>query len=219
MRRKNIIFALSILIILTSLISSCTVSSPSDTSNQSSSQTSDTSKKIAELEEQIVLLIQSQQLSDTERKKQIELLEAELNLLKEESEESSKEPQEDKNDESQIFKYTLENGKAIITEINAKEESITIPSVIDGYQVISIGSQALSSNSVRNVIISSGIEKLDWFAFSGCVSLSSVSIPDSVSSIGYGAFDNTSKSLTIYCTRDSFAHKYAQSYGITYGIT
>ena len=219
MRRKSIIFTLSILIILTSLISSCTVSSPSDTSNPSESQTSNTAKKIAELEEQIVLLIQSQQLTDAERKKQIELLEAKLELLKEESKGSDKEPQDSENNESQVFKYTLENGKAIITQIDAKEESITIPSIIDGHQVISVGSQALSSNSVRSVIISSGIEKLDWFAFSGCVSLSSVSIPDSVSSIGYGAFDNTSKSLTIYCSRDSFAHKYAQSYGITYGIT
>lgn len=217
MKRKNIVIIVSLLIILLTAISACTASVPTPTQTEKPTSVSDT-EKIAELEEKILLLVQSQELSNSERKKQIEALEAEIKKLKEESSQTEPEKPEETS-KPQIFKYTLENGKAIITSISSNDESITIPSSIDGYQVISVGSQALSSNSVKSVVISSGIEKLDWFAFSGCASLSSVSIPDSVLSIGYGAFDNTAKALTIHCSRDSFAHKYAQSYGITYDIT
>ncbi len=217
MKRKNIVIIVSLLIILLTVISACTASVPTPTQTEEPTSVSDT-EKIQELEEKILLLVQSQELSNSERKKQIEALEAEIKKLKEESTQTQTQNPEETS-KPQIFKYTLENGKAVITSITSNDESITIPSSIDGYQVISVGSQALSSNSVKTVIISSGIEKLDWFAFSGCSSLSSVSIPDSVSSIGYGAFDNTAKALTIHCSRDSFAHKYAQSYGITYDIT
>ena len=113
----------------------------------------------------------------------------------------------------------LDGGRAIITEISTKEETVIIPSTIDGYSVYSIGSEALTSKMVTDVIISDGIEKLDWFAFKNCISLSSVTIPDSVVSIGYGAFDNAHKSFTIICSKNSFAHLYAQSYGLTYDIT
>ena len=122
-------------------------------------------------------------------------------------------------DKQSAFKYTLVNGLATITSIISNEENIVIPSVIDGYRVNAIGTEALSSGAVKSITISAGIEKLDWFAFKNCPALSSVSIPDSVSSIGYGAFDNASASLIIRCTRDSFAHRYAQSYGLTYDIT
>ena len=218
MKRKNVIVTISAIILLLSLASSCTVSSPSQSSAQSTQTQSSEAAKIAELEEKILQLIQTQQLSDKERQKEIDALEAEIERLKGQSS-TSKEPESTTPPLSQIFKYKVENGKAIINEIDTDEVNITIPAVIDGYQVISVGTQALRSSTVKSIIVSSGIEKLDWFAFSGCTSLSSVSIPDSVISIGYGAFDNASKSLTLYCSRESFAHKYAQSYGITYGIT
>lgn len=217
MKKKAIIVILSLLIILASAISSCDIlsSTPTDTTGPSASD-AESAERIAELEAQIIALMQSQQLSDEERKKEIASLEAKIEALRSSATDA---PAPTDTEAAQSFKYTLENGKAVITHISAREDTLTIPSVIDGYQVYSIGSQALTSTTVKTVIISSGIEKLDWFAFSGCIALSSITIPTSIGSIGYGAFDNTSSSLVIHCTRDSFAHKYAQSYGLTYDIT
>ena len=93
-----------------------------------------------------------------------------------------------------------------------------IPSEIDGYPVIAIGDSAFSSQTLKSVIVSNGIEKLDWFAFRDCPALISITLPDSVTSIGYSAFAPQSKSFTIYCHNDSFAHKYAKSYGWSYAI-
>ena len=117
------------------------------------------------------------------------------------------------------FKYTITNGMANITEIITIEENIVIPYTLDGYKVYSIGSEVLSSRTVKSISVSSGIEKIDWFAFKNCTALTSVSLPDTINSIGYGAFDNASSSFVLRCSRDSFAHRYAQSYGITYDIT
>ena len=215
MKKKSFLIIISLIIILSTLISSCNIH-PQTPNATDSSQTSTEDAKIKELEAQIILLMQNQQLSDNERKKEISKLQAEIEKLKETSTEA---PTESETESQKTLTYAIENGKAVITSIYINEESFTVPAVIDGFQVVSIGSDAIHSQTLKKLIISSGIEKIDWFAFRNCTLLSSISIPDSVVSIGYGAFDNTSKTLTISCKRDSFAHKYAQSYGITYDIT
>ena len=227
MKRKSIIVILSSVLILVAIISSCAKMNsptPSDSNDNSDSQSS--KDKISELEAKILTLIQNQELSDSERQREIATLKSELEKLKSDDKDSSSNTEDnsssDSNDEEtppNTFKYKLDSGKAIITEINTTSESVNIPASIDGYQVYAIGSEALSSKTVKNVVISSGIEKLDWFAFRNCIALSTVTVPSSVSSIGYGAFDNVSKSLTIKCQKNSFAHQYAQSYGLTYDIT
>lgn len=224
MKKKNIIITLALLIILITLISACTIQSPSPSTpeTQAPAATVDDTR-IKELENQILLLMQSHQLSENERKQEIASLQAEIQKLKDSAKETAKPPaqseSETQTEPGQVFKYTLDGGRAIITSIACNEEAIVIPSVIDGYQVYGIGSEALSSGNIKRIVISDGIEKLDWFAFKNCASLSSVTIPSSVTSIGYGAFDNAAKGLTIVCQRDSFAHRYAQSYGLTYDIT
>jgi len=222
MKKKTIIIAVSFLLIFMALISSCTQKQGSDTTKPSESiQSTDqtTTERIKELEAQILTLIQNQKISETERRNEIAALTAELEKLKSSeappSETESKAPSATQSS----FRYTLDSGRATITEISSDEKSIVIPSTIDGYNVYAIGSEVLSSKSVESITISAGIEKIDWFAFKNCSSLSSATIPDSVVSIGYGAFDNVAKSFTIVCSKNSFAHQYAQSYGITYDIT
>ena len=227
--KRKIIIILSSILITAALISSCArTGSPSNPSNSESESTAPTATqdRIAELEAKLLTLIQNQELSDTERKKEIDALTKELEKLKATSEGTPLESESDESSESDedaspanTFKYTLDGNRAIITEITTVSDSVSIPATIDGYAVYSIGTEALSSKTVKSVIISNGIEKLDWFAFRNCISLSSITIPTSVTSIGYGAFDNVSKSFTIKCQKDSFAHQYAQSYGLTYDIT
>ena len=225
MKKKSIIIILSVVIVLSTILSACSFDSlskpPSDTDTPTVPSSSESETRIKELEAKIVALMQNQQISESESQKEINALKAELEALKNKKDEnvtdSPEKPSE--TDSHSAFRYTLVNGLATITSIVTDEENIVIPSVIDGYRVNAIGTEALSSGKVKSITISAGVEKLDWFAFKNCPSLSSVSIPDSVSSIGYGAFDNSSASLIIRCSRDSFAHRYAQSYGLTYDIT
>lgn len=225
MKKKSIIIILSAVIVLSTILSACSLGvlgkDPSGTDAATTPTGNESEARIKELEAKIVALIQNQQISDSESQKQINALKAELEALKNKKDEDATDSTEKPTDadKQSAFKYTLVNGLATITSIISNEENIVIPSVIDGYRVNAIGTEALSSGSVKSITISAGIEKLDWFAFKNCPALSSVSIPDSVSSIGYGAFDNASASLIIRCTRDSFAHRYAQSYGLTYDIT
>ena len=197
-KHNSTILLTSFLLIAIILMSSCSAfnGSPQGTEPQHSEQSSD-SAKIKELEEKILSLIQDQKIRESERKQEIAELSAQLEKIKAESKKETSAPIGNSGTETTTptetspqsndptFKYMLDGGWAIITEINPKENTVIIPSTIDGYNVYCIGSEALTSKTVTEVIISYGIEKLDWFSFKNCISLSSVTIPDSVVSIGY----------------------------------
>ena len=80
----------------------------------------------------------------------------------------------------------------------------------------SVGESAFSSSKITTVIISEGVKKIDWFAFYTCPHLTSVTLPQSVTSIGYAAFEGASSSFSIYCYAGSYACDYAKSYAIPY---
>lgn len=223
MKRNTAITLLSALVIISSILSSCNNSStpdPSDTAppSESNETNENNNDRIKELEAMIQALVKDQQENENKNNDRIAELRAELEKLKEEPTDATQNvPTETK--PASEFKYNIVNGMANLTEIISDAENIVIPYTIDGYKVYSIGIEAFSSRTVKSIVISSGIEKIDWFAFKNCPSLVSVSIPETVNSIGYGAFDNAASSFVIRCSQDSFAHRYAQSYGITYDIT
>ncbi|MDX2109282.1 MAG: leucine-rich repeat protein [Verrucomicrobiota bacterium] len=87
-----------------------------------------------------------------------------------------------------VFKYT-DNGTSItITGYTGAGGAITIPDLIDGKPVATIGDSAFYQKTVTSVIIPNGVTSIGKNAFSGCASLRDVSIPNSVTSIGDSAF-------------------------------
>lgn len=114
------------------------------------------------------------------------------------------------------FEYIKENDGITITAYNGKSKSVQIPDTIDGLPVLKIGKRAFAEAAIKSVMLPSSCKTVDWFAFYGCYSLSTVYAPSGIESIEYGAFDSCSKSLTIYCERNSYAEKYAKSFGISY---
>lgn len=125
------------------------------------------------------------------------------------------EAQRQQSNEAMPFTYTVEGDRVTITGYRGSDVNVTIPASIDGRVVVAIGDKAfLGNTAVQSIVIPEGVEQIGWFAFSGCISLGSISVPVSVNSICYGAFENCPSSLTVFCVKDSYAQKYAQSYGI-----
>lgn len=171
---------------------------------------------IQELEQKILELQQNQYISESESQKQIEELQNKINELREQAQSTTSQATTASTTMPEgIFIYSISDGKAVIDGYTGKGDNLVIPSQIDGFDVYGISSNAFEGYSFKSVIISDGVEKIDWFAFYNCKNLSSVTIPPSVKKIGYSAFDGCAKSFTIYCQSGSFAQSYAKSYGIT----
>ena len=114
------------------------------------------------------------------------------------------------------FEYIKENGGITITKYTGKKTTVKIPNKIEQLHVYKIGENAFADTKVKSITLPSSCTEIDWFAFYGCYALSTIYISENVKTIGYGAFDSCSKALTIYCVKNSYAQKYAQSFGISY---
>ena len=91
----------------------------------------------------------------------------------------------------------LNDGTVEITKfVSSSSTDIELPSVIDGKSVTSIGDSAFNAYSIEacknltSIIIPNSVTSIGNWAFEDCTSLTSVTIPDSVTSIGYWVFDN-----------------------------
>lgn len=114
------------------------------------------------------------------------------------------------------FQYIKENSGITITGYTGKQTTLKIPETIENLPVLKIGEEAFANSKIKSVSIPSSCTEIDWFAFYGCYALTSIHIGNGVKTIGYGAFDACSKSLTIHCSKDSYAEQYAKSFGISY---
>jgi hypothetical protein len=86
------------------------------------------------------------------------------------------------------FTYITNNGAITITGYTGSGGNVTIPATINGLPVTSIGDEAFSGSPLISVTIPDSVTSIGDGAFYNCESLTSVTIPDSVTSIGYSAF-------------------------------
>lgn len=112
------------------------------------------------------------------------------------------------------YTYSIQNGQVTITAYNGDELNTTVPSHIENLPVVSIGENAFKGSPVNSVTLPNSIRTIDWFAFADCAALTEITISSSVVSVGYGAFDRCSPSLTVICEKGSYIEAYALSWGI-----
>ncbi len=108
--------------------------------------------------------------------------------------------------------YVIENGTATVTgcrfDREHPERNLSVPATLGGYPVTRIADNAFEGASLESVTLPASVTRIGWFAFLNCDALRTVTLPASVKHIDYGAFDGCPR-LTIYCPRGSYAARYA----------
>ncbi len=232
MKRTTFAILFTILITLSCAFASCNAregiigqDDPPDTEIN----TEDYGSLIRELEDQIIELKQNQYISESKRAEEILRIEKLIADLKQSDKPTDTETDNESNTDKDTadtdtsapssptgkFLYTVENGEAVITGYTGDDTALTLPSSIDGYTVTRISDDAFSSDTLQSITVPEGIIKIGWFAFRECSALRTVTLPESVKSIGYSAFPAKTDSFTLICPAESFAQKYAESYGIS----
>ena len=97
------------------------------------------------------------------------------------------------------YTYEVHDGKATITGCTWTNASyLEIPRTIDGYPVVAVGANAFAErNDLLGVIVSEGIELIDYRAFWCCQNLRWVVLPDSLTTIGDEAFSVCTNLLSV----------------------
>ena len=98
-----------------------------------------------------------------------------------------------------LWEYTISDDYATITAYKGNAKAVAVPQVLDGYKVTKIDYGAFKNNrNIVRVSIPEGVESIGNYAFSGCRALTSVTLPESLTSMGYGLIEDTAvESITI----------------------
>ena len=84
--------------------------------------------------------------------------------------------------------YINDDGTATIDSFTGEAEEVIVPSEIDGVDVVTIGHGSFIWDNLTSIEIPDSVTTIGEYAFSGCESLTSIEIPDSVTTIGNGTF-------------------------------
>lgn len=92
------------------------------------------------------------------------------------------------------YRYSLEDGTAelygcYVGEPEEGNTDVIIPSELDGHTLTVIGVWAFSSSAIKNVTIPDTVASIGEGAFSQCFYLENIAIPENITSIGKGAFE------------------------------
>ena len=96
-------------------------------------------------------------------------------------------------------KFFFDPTTGMITGYNGTDTVVVIPSKINGFTVETIGHTAFRYSSVTSVTIPDSVTAIHDGAFANCFQLTNISIPNSVTSIGLSAFEHCTslKSITL----------------------
>jgi hypothetical protein len=86
------------------------------------------------------------------------------------------------------FGYSVSNAAITITSYSGPGGNVTIPSYLSGLPVTSIGDNAFWSAPLTGVSIPDSVTSIGYSAFADCRGLTNVTIPDSVTYLGDTAF-------------------------------
>lgn len=99
------------------------------------------------------------------------------------------------------FEFTPDNTAVIVTnyKYNGAAADVTIPSRYKGKPVTTIGHAAFFNSAVTSVTIPDSVTSISDDAFVNCPQLTNISIPNSVTFIGFSAFNSCTslKSITL----------------------
>ena len=209
MKIRNIVsFSLCAALFLLTVLSSLPACAPkADTS-------ADCELRIAMLESSISSLKDSRTELESRHAAELKALESEVQLIRDQLYASTPETEEPTAESEYFgFGYLSEGNKVTVTSYKGDSLDVVIPATIGGLPVTSIADSAFDGSPIRSVSIPETVESIGWFAFRGCASLTRAVIPAAVTAIGYDAFAACPK-LTVYSPNGAYAFKYAKSYGI-----
>lgn len=237
--------AVMVAVTLTALpcLSGCTASTanpPAETTASNDALRAYYEALLSDLEQEILTLKEENYIARHEYEARIALLKEEIALLeangnlgadipvsgKPTDSETTAKPDEDHTDDPQpntpagdmAFRYGMEDGQAVIYAYEGTATAVTIPATIEGYPVTKIADNAFAGTAVTSVILPATVTHIGWFAFYGCPALEALSLTASVTRIDYAAFDNCPR-LTLLCPADSYAARYAASFGLRHEYT
>ena len=97
------------------------------------------------------------------------------------------------------FAFTPDNTAVIVTHYKGTAADVTIPSCYKGKPVMAINNAAFPNSAVTSVTIPDSVTSIPDAAFVNCSQLTNISIPNSVTYIGFSAFDGCAslKSITL----------------------
>lgn len=133
----------------------------------------------------------------------------ESEVVAEFSEEVVSEMVELKENDASDFTYKEVEGQIIITDYNGKTSDVVIPAIIDGKEVVGIGSSAfLNDANVISVICPNTLKEIQENAFLNATNLTNIEFNDGLEIIGKDAFNNSSLQKvimpdSIVCVGDS----------------
>lgn len=112
--------------------------------------------------------------------------------------------------------YSLSYGEATITGYSGSSTSVTVPSTLDGYTVVGIGSYVFDDcYRIKSVTFPKTLQTIGSGAFRNCRGLTEITLPESLTSLGYDAFYDCynlkkitvhSKNLSCNSSGDTFSN-------------